>query len=224
MGKRCTMATLAWCDVHGNYIASTWLCLSDIVVVSRPTRGWLLHKVEEVFMHRSKSVTFRPRYRIWLVPDHVISKDPAPLLHCDREASRNEQKVLFLADPSQRRLSAMTLIGTKTLAALLTNTSPPSEVGIADVYPHRTAAFQTSLGLIQDFGQVLYEPFWVGLQPEQTTTTPVPVVARAGCSNFPNGRDIVEEVPVVRQAIVSMTPVGGGRDYQVDRGLGERVE
>ena len=71
---------------------------------------------------------------------------------------------------------------------------------------------------------MMYKPLGVRLKAKQSAVESIPFIAWTYRANFSNCRNVVEEIPVMRQAVVAVAPVRGGRDDQVDRTFRQFVE
>src|SRR5215470_453907 len=141
--------------------------MTDVVIVLSPAFLGSLYKVEKVFVCKTKSINFWARWHIWLKPDQIVSKDPALILHCYCEASRNHQQLLFLAITSHWRPTALASVVPQSLAALLSNACPSGEVGVAEIDPHAPMRLQTYLCLIKNLNEMMNIPIWKWLQPQK---------------------------------------------------------
>lgn len=171
----------------------------------------------EVLVRRAQAIAFRPWHGVGFVPDQIVAEYPAKVLHGDSETGGDQQQILFLANTAERCLSAVTILAAQALPAVFPNASPAREEGIPEIDPHGPGWFQSGAGFMNDFAQVLHEPFGIGLKAEETTPAAIPVVTGTAWADLSHVLDIVEKLPVVIQPVVAVAPVGRAGDDQVDR-------
>src|ERR1700678_3467335 len=143
------MSVSTGANTNGHYIRGSRFDLPKIVVIFRAAGLWPLNEMKEVFMTQSQPVRFRPRWDVRLVPDNVVSEDPALLLHCDGKTSRDQKKLLFLPITSHRSATAFACLVTQTLATVITNARPSGEIGVANIYPQTPRSFQAVSGFLE---------------------------------------------------------------------------
>ena len=65
-------------------------------------------------------------------------------------------------------------------------------------------------------------PLRIRLQAKNSSTRAIPVVARSLRTNLLDVRDAVEKGPIVIEIVISMAPIGGARNYQIDGSVRQR--
>src|SRR4051812_39259939 len=96
------MSILTGPNVVRNHVGCTGLNVSQVVVVLCSALSGSQHEMKEMFVRQTKTIGFRTRRHVRLVPDQIIPKDPTTILHRNRESRRDEKKLFLLTKTAHR--------------------------------------------------------------------------------------------------------------------------